>query len=395
MLRSGILHKRMTHLPTGRQTMSHAVSMLVKKIRKKMKNVLSMLAIAFAMNCQAQNQNIIIITTYGLRWQEVFKGMDTAIANNKKFNQGDSGYIYKNYWAATEVDRRKKLMPFFWSTIQQQGVIYGNRKENNKVDVANPYWFSYPGYNEIMTGYTDTLINTNAYKPNPHVTVLEFLNNQPSLKGKVAAFGAWNAFDRILNEQRSGIPVVNGYDDCGGSNPTAKEKLINDMRNNSHRPWHNDECFDVFTHAAAFEHLKTRKPRVLYISYGETDEWAHGGQYRNYLDAARQVDEWIKDIWTWLQTDPQYAGKTNLLFTVDHGRGDINKEQWTDHGSDVVGASQIFLAGIGPSVKALGEVKKDQQLFQKQVAQTIAKIMGFNYRADHPISSAVDDMIKK
>ena len=31
-------------------------------------------------------ENIIIITTDGLRWQEVFGGMDSAIANNKKFN---------------------------------------------------------------------------------------------------------------------------------------------------------------------------------------------------------------------------------------------------------------------------------------------------------------------
>lgn len=36
------------------------------------------------------------------------------------------------------------------------------------------------------------------------------------------------------------------------------------------------------------------KPRVLYIAYGETDEWAHAGQYRFYLDAAKQVDAWIK-----------------------------------------------------------------------------------------------------
>lgn len=64
------------------------------------------------------------------------------------------------------------------------------------------------------------------------------------------------------------------------------------------------------------------KPRVLYIAYGETDEWAHAGQYRFYLDAAKQVDAWIKKIWEFVQTDPQYKNKTALLITVDHGRGD-------------------------------------------------------------------------
>jgi arylsulfatase A-like enzyme len=361
-----------------------------------MKILFVLLAVIISATGIAQSsQNIIVITTDGLRWQELFKGMDSAIANNKKFNQGDSAYIYKNYWASSEEERRKKLMPFFWTMIKEQGVIYGNRTQHNKVDVANRYWFSYPGYNEIMTGYPDTLVNSNGYKPNPHVTVLEFLNNQSALKGKVAAFAAWNAFDRILNEQRSGIPVVNGFDDCGGNNPAAAEKLINEMRRNSYKPWQEDECLDMFTHYAAMEHLKTRKPGVLYISYGETDEWAHGGQYKNYLDAARQVDEWIKDIWLFVQRDPQYAGKTTLLFTTDHGRGDINKEQWTDHGSDVPGAGEIFLAAIGPSVKAEGEVKKEQQLFQMQVAQTIAKIMGYTYKANHLIAPAIEDMFRK
>ncbi|MBK9530733.1 MAG: hypothetical protein WBO39_17130 [Ferruginibacter sp.] len=31
-------------------------------------------------------ENIIIITTDGLRWQEDFSSMDSAIANNKIFN---------------------------------------------------------------------------------------------------------------------------------------------------------------------------------------------------------------------------------------------------------------------------------------------------------------------
>jgi len=44
-----------------------------------------------------QAENIIIITTDGFRWQEVFKGMDSAIANNSKFNQGDSSYIFEKY----------------------------------------------------------------------------------------------------------------------------------------------------------------------------------------------------------------------------------------------------------------------------------------------------------
>jgi hypothetical protein len=88
--------------------------------------------------------------------------------------------------------------------------------------------------------------------------VLEFLNGQPKLKGKVAVFGAWDAFDRIFNEQRSGFPVISGFDSCGGKTPTANEKLINAMLNDSYRPFEDHECLDVFTHYEAMEYLKTR-----------------------------------------------------------------------------------------------------------------------------------------
>ena len=361
---------------------------------KKIFLLVSCLFFIHSMRAQ-QAENIIIITTDGFRWQELFKGMDSAIANNSKFNQGDSSYIFEKYWSNNENERRKKLMPFFWYTISNHGQIYGNRAFGNKVNNANPHWFSYPGYSEIMTGFADSTIDSNEFPPNPHVTILEFLNRQPGFKNKVAAFGAWHAFDRILNQQRSGIPVFSAFDTIGGKNPTPIEKLINKMMQDSYRPFGNAECLDVFTHYAAMEYLKTKKPKVLYIAYGETDEWAHHGYYRSYLDAARLVDKWIKEIWTFVQNDPQYKNKTALFITTDHGRGDINKNEWTDHGSGIADAYEIWFAAMGPNISPSGEQKNSVHLFQDQFAQTVAKLLGVTYKASHPISPEIKSVIKK
>ena len=363
---------------------------------KNMKKTILILSVLMSFLSSAQKtENIIIITTDGFRWQEVFKGLDQIIANDKKFNQGDSTYIYKKYSDSDFIVSRQKIMPFFWSEIVSKGQIYGNRDFGNKVDVANPYWFSYPGYSEIMTGNVDLKINSNRYKANPNVNILEFLNQQPKLKGKVVAFGAWNAFDRILNEERSSFPVISAFDKVGENKPTPTQKLLNEMRDNSFKPFHEDECLDVFTHFQAMDELKTKKPKVLYIAYGETDEWAHSGHYRSYLDAANQVDKWIKEIWTFVQNDSQYKNKTTLFITVDHGRGDKIKSQWTDHGSDVDGASQIWFAVMGPEITTKGEIKTDSQLYQKQFAQTIAKIMDYTFTAEHPVDSEVKEVFEK
>ena len=350
------------------------------------------LFLALASHAQ-QTENLIIITTDGFRWQELFTGMDTAIANNRLYNQGDSLYMVKKYWAEDPAVRRKLLMPFLWGTVVSKGQIYGNRLLGNNVNVSNPYKFSYPGYSEIMCGFVDTLVNSNEYKANPNTTVLEFFNKQPKLKGRIAAFTAWEAFNRILNEERSGIPVVAAYDLSGGKNPTANHKLLNSMLTNSHKEW-KEECMDIFTHQEAIEELQTKKPRVLYISYGETDEWAHGAKYSYYLDAAQQLDSWIKQIWEMVQADPQYRNKTSLLITTDHGRGDLKTGKWTSHGASVNNADQIWFAVMGPNTPAGGEMKAPMQIYQKQFAQTAAKLMGYTYKAEHPVADEIKTAIK-
>jgi hypothetical protein len=360
-----------------------------------MKRLILLTSVLYNLGANAQQtQNIIIITTDGLRWQELFKGMDSAIANNSQYNQGDSGYIYKKYWDNEYAKGRKKLFPFLWGTVAANGQLYGNRDLGCKVNNANPYWFSYPGYSEIFCGYADTNINKNSYPANPNITVLEYFNRQPKWKGRVAAFGAWNAFDRILNEERSGIPVMSAFDLAGGKAPTANEKLINVMNKDAHRPFGEEECLDVFTHYAAMEYLKTKKPKVLYIAYGETDEWAHAGQYLYYLDAAHQVDAWIKEIWDYTQKDPQYRGKTSLFITTDHGRGDKKKDEWTSHNNKIEGADEIWFAVMGPDTPAQGEVKTEIQLYQQQFAQTIAKLPGYTYVANHPIAPEIMNVFK-
>lgn len=356
-----------------------------------MKKIVLWLLVLFSLHATAQQSpNIIIITTDGFRWQELFGGMDSAIANNKKYNQWDSAGIAEKYWAADQLERRKKLLPFMWNVVAAKGQVYGNRSYNNFVNNANPYWFSYPGYNEIFTGYPDTLVNSNDYKPNPNTTVLEFFNRQPGYKGKVAAFGAWDAFIRILNKERSGIPVVNAFDTLYNPQATASEQLLNRLLQDSYKPFGKSECLDVFTHYQSMQYLQTKKPKILYIAYGETDEWAHHGQYRDYLNAAKQVDQWIGDIWNYIQADPFYKNNTFLFITTDHGRGDLVKTEWTDHGASIKGANEIWFAVMGPGIAPAGEIKTAAQFYQKQFAQTMAGLLGKQFLCEHEVGEGIE-----
>ncbi len=334
--------------------------------------------------------NLIIITTDGFRWQELFKGLDQTIAQQNKFNQGDSDFIQTKYGGASDQERRLKLMPFFWSKIVNEGMIFGNRTLDNKVNVANPHSISYPGYNEIFTGYPDSSINSNSFPPNLHSNILGFLQKQSAYKNKVAVFGAWDAFNRILNERVSGIPVINAFEPITQLMNDPVSLSISQGLKDSYKPFKEAECLDVYTHQQAFHYLQNKKPKALFISYGETDEWAHHAHYRDYLEAAHQVDAWIAQIWNWVQSTPGYKDNTYLLITTDHGRGFT--DAWTDHGGDVNGASSVWFALMGPNLQKvgkLGEQNVKAQFYQKQLAATITKLLNKPFVAEHPIGSSI------
>jgi hypothetical protein len=147
-----------------------------------------------------KTENIILVVMDGLRWQEVFRGADSSFLKNKDLVSNEEA-MSKKYWNTDLKERRTMLMPFVWNTMASKGQVYGNRDLGCKVNVANPYWFSYPGYNEILCGFADEKINTNSYGPNPNTSVMEFINKQNGFQGKVAAFTSWDAFNDILNEK--------------------------------------------------------------------------------------------------------------------------------------------------------------------------------------------------
>ena len=101
---------------------------------------------------------------------------------------------------------------------------------------------------------------------------------------------------------------------------------------------------DAFTHYYALEHLKKNHPSLVYIAYGETDDFAHDGDYEAYLKSAHTTDAMIGELWEFTQNDPFYKNNTLFIVTTDHGRGTDPLETWKGHGSDVEGAGEVAVA---------------------------------------------------
>lgn len=329
--------------------------------------------------CRAQNR-VIVVMIDGLRWQEVFRGADSTLVNNKEF--GNVDMMKADFWRATGDERRKALMPFTWEHIAKSGVMIGNRDKGCNMSVANGMWFSYPGYSETLCGYADDAnINSNDPVDNPNKTVFEIANNTPQYKGKVLVFGSWGRFIQIFNENRSGLEINANYRHSMSKQPTERELYIDKMQDGAPRYWE-EERFDVFTHEYALEAMKTRHPELMFVGYGDTDEWAHAGKYRLYLEAANDADRFISELWEQAQSDPFYKDKTTFIIVCDHGRGSTTMTDWRDHYYKIPNSNQTWLMAFGKGVPAKGELTSGEY-HNNQVAATIASLLGIEFSPKH------------
>jgi hypothetical protein len=339
---------------------------------------------AFSLSAQVspdhKTQHVIFVMTDGLRWQEVFHGAEASLMTKKNGKVQDEAGLKKKYWRDTAESRREALMPFLWSVVSKQGQVFGNRDKGSDAFVTNGMFFSYPGYSETLCGFPDPRISSNDNVPNPNVTVLEWLKNRPSFQGDIAAFGAWEVIAAVFNPARSHLTANAGWDPFTSILMTPKLELLNALKTETPRVWA-DEPFDAIPFYTAVEYLKARKPAVLYLSLGETDDWAHGGQYTEYLDSAHRVDSYLQAFWELVQSMPEYRGNTTLIFSPDHGRGQAPR-RWRDHGQRVPDSKYIWMAFLGPDTQALGERSHVAPVMQNQIAATLAAFFGQDYAAD-------------
>ena len=338
-------------------------------------------AAVFAQSPQA----VVLVTLDGARVEEVFGGLDREILRSQlnERQRVEDQPVYQRFWADTPEARRQKLMPFFWGTLMREhGSVAGNPALGSRVHLSNGHWFSYPGYSEILVGRAqDGTIKSNDPVRNPYPSVLEFLKTHAGLsKQQVAVFASWSVFSAIVEHTEGALTVNAGYQTFESRSDEVRRQ--SELQFETPTPW-DSVRHDAYTVRFALDHLARHRPRVLYLALGETDDWAHDGRYDRVLETFSRTDDYLKQLWTWLQSQPEYRGRTHLLITTDHGRGRTTKD-WKDHGKDVVGASETWMAFVSPAMTRRGEWSNHSPISAGQAAATLIKWMGGDWKAFDP-----------
>jgi hypothetical protein len=119
-------------------------------------------------------------------------------------------------------------------------------------------------------------------------------------------------------------------------------------------------------------------PSLLWITLHDIDV-AHAGAYSLYIDGIRRTDRLCSELWKMIQTEPEYAGKTNLFILPDFGRDsdeDAGGNGFQHHRTGDALSRTTWLMALGPGIRE--GVVYDRAIDSTDLVPTLGSMLGFS-----------------
>ncbi|MGI8988167.1 MAG: hypothetical protein ACR2I2_01130 [Bryobacteraceae bacterium] len=121
-------------------------------------------------------------------------------------------------------------------------------------------------------------------------------------------------------------------------------------------------------------------PSLLWITLHDIDI-AHAGTFSLYIDAIQRSDRLCKDLWSAIQSEPEYAGNTTMFILPDFGRdSDISPggNGFQHHRSGDPVSRTTWMMVLGPGVRENAIV--DRPVESIDLLPTLGARLGFSPR---------------
>ena len=121
-------------------------------------------------------------------------------------------------------------------------------------------------------------------------------------------------------------------------------------------------------------------PTILWITLHDIDI-AHSGSFSLYVDAIRRCDRLCSEIWSAIQAEPEYAGKTTLFILPDFGRdSDISPggNGFQHHRTGDAVSRTTWMMVLGPGIRQ--NVIIDRPIESVDLVPTVASLLGVSAR---------------
>ncbi|MBS1961272.1 MAG: alkaline phosphatase family protein [Bdellovibrionales bacterium] len=304
--------------------------------------------------------NVIFITLDGVRYQEFFGGVQKPGRATRP--------------------RGMPLFPKLRSSARAgEAWIYGDGRETGEFRVGNLAALSLPGYRAMLSGEFEDRCRGNDCENIDRETIFDGMIDRGFPARDVTAFTSWDGLGRALESHPGRITRDVDRDPYPTTavDPDEKSRAEAIMRlDSADRPiW--GARRDAYTFSLAKLYLERHRPRFLYLSLLDSDEYGHLNRYRAYTDALLRYDGWIAELRDLLAGMGEYGEDTSIVVTTDHGRG--RGWFWATHGKKVASSFRTW-AVVLPSAKLRSEgvvrPRKADGYSQLDIRPTLESLLG-------------------
>ena len=124
--------------------------------------------------------------------------------------------------------------------------------------------------------------------------------------------------------------------------------------------------------------MRQLAPSLLWITLHDIDV-AHAGAYSLYIEGIRRTDRLCAEMWTAIQNDPEYAGKTTLFILPDFGRDsddDSSGNGFQHHRTGDTPSRTTWMMALGPGVRE--GLVCDRATESTDLVPTLGSMLGFS-----------------
>lgn len=304
---------------------------------------------------------VVVVALDGARFREIFSGVDPELA--------------RRAGTGLALESAAQLMPNLHRLMSVDGAALGAPEHGAPISASGPDFVSLPGYSEIFTGRRTTGCGNNSCQGTSALSIVDELAEAPQRARKSAVITSWPDIAKVA--AKSPRVAVSAGKHAG----TTRWRLEREgalgsavRRGESEPPWpgHGDFRRDRYTAELALAYLRAEQPSFLFVGLGETDEFAHQGNYAGYLAALHEADRYIGELSAVLAASARAGVRTALFVTADHGRA----ATFRDHGQPYPESARVWLVASGSAVEARGFVAAKAARHLADIAPTVRTLFG-------------------
>jgi hypothetical protein len=276
---------------------------------------------------------VVIVTIDGVRWHEVFEGVDPTLAAAHGL-------------PLSEVVGAADLTPNLHRIVATHGAALGAPGHGEPINASGPNFVSLPGYAELLSGRRVTDCKDNQCRGSGRRTLFDDFAAQAAHDGsRAVAFTSWPDIAKVAMERGRLLE------------PTPRPDAFRS---------------DALTADLAISQLRARTPKFLFLGLGEPDEFGHANDYSGYLRSLRYADRRVGEIDQILQGFAARGTRTALFVTADHGRAD----SFVNHGAQFPESARVWLIAAGSAMPVSGYVAAPTPRRLADLAPTVRQITG-------------------